>query len=557
MKAKIKIQVKTWWLPLVIMPLIISCASLVFARQMFPIHLNSGIGYGQDPAYQYLFSGVDILLGNAPMHTDHPGTPLQSIIAASILAVWLLMKTFRFSDAGLFDSVLIYPEYYLATVTGLMVLCTSLAVLYLGSRVYQSTSRYSYAVACQTTPLLFASVVPNLVFPSPEALLFGISIGLAGIIAPLLLSQPFERRIESEKSLIWVGAFCGIGLATKLTFLPMIGLVLLLRSPRLILRACFWTLLSWLIGVMPILKRLPTMFAWFHNLLTHSGMHGAGQEQAVTLEQLKGPMLGLIASFEYFYIVLFLLLVSMLLASGMIFYNKFTNLMKRRDTTTDDKLLFQTQNWYDAVVLFLVMTAQTIMVSKHPGANYMIPVLALAPLGMTWLLATQTIIPIRGIYNRVAIFACLSLFGYSAATSTLGSLETMAAIKSQARDSVAKIDAEIKKYNRPLLIGTFNCNFPECALWFGMMMVPDMEKRMLPIAPDFYHYDIFNRRLHEPGVGVLEPEEAELEINRAVASGRVVLMISPPFDQLSSFNLELILKTPNQNLYRVTGITRG
>ncbi len=61
-------------------PLLVILAGLAFLSQLFPLSLNSGGYYGQDPAYQYLFTGVDILQGHAADHTNHPGTRTFAIL---------------------------------------------------------------------------------------------------------------------------------------------------------------------------------------------------------------------------------------------------------------------------------------------------------------------------------------------------------------------------------------------------------------------------------------------------------------------------------------------
>jgi hypothetical protein len=116
------------------------------------------------------------------------------------------------------------------------------------------------------------------------------------------------------------------------------------------------------------------------------------------------------------------------------------------------------------------------------------------------------------------------------------------------------IQQEINKFSNPILIGTFNCNFPECAVWFGILLSPTLETRMDKITPTFYHFNIFNKRLHVPGLGETESETATTIINGFFAKQQPVLLISPEYPQLNHFKLELIVKTPVQNLYRISGI---
>ena len=89
-----------------------------------------------------------------------------------------------------------------------------------------------------------------------------------------------------------------------------------------------------------------------------------------------------------------------------------------------------------------------------------------------------------------------------------------------------------------------------------VLMVPEMELKMDGVTPDFYHFDIFGRRLHLPGVGELSAEATADTVNRLIESGRPVFLVSPPYDQLAQFRLEKISGDHVQNLYRVTGYDR-
>ena len=90
-------------------------------------------------------------------------------------------------------------------------------------------------------------------------------------------------------------------------------------------------------------------------------------------------------------------------------------------------------------------------------------------------------------------------------------------------------------------------------MWFGLLLVPEMDLKMDRITPDFYHFDIFSRKLHLPGVGELSAADTAKTVNQLVQSGRPVLLISPPYEHLAQFTLQKLLETPIQNLYRVTG----
>jgi hypothetical protein len=136
----------------------------------------------------------------------------------------------------------------------------------------------------------------------------------------------------------------------------------------------------------------------------------------------------------------------------------------------------------------------------------------------------------------------------------MGAYQNLDRIHDKGQASYDEISEVIKSYKNPLLIGAFNCNFLACAEWFGMLLVPAMELRMAPITPDFYHFDVFNKRLHAPGIGELDDEQLKKTIDRFLAENRDILLISPEYVQLNVFDLEKIHSTEVQNLYRVKGV---
>ena len=541
------------------LPLTLLLVGVVLMTNMYPLHLNSNAGFGPDPSYQYLFSGVDILLGHSPVHTDHPGTPLQTLIAGIIATTWLGLRSLGITSVGLFDSVLILPEVFLCATSVFLLALTCLANFYLGRSIYKVTQNYWLALACQVAPLLYPIVIPNLVFPTPEALLISISLALLAVLAPVSITQagtsePFKRSAAS-----WAGLLCGLGLATKLTFAPMLGLLLLLKKPKLIVNAFCWLVVAWLIGVLPIISRLAGMFGWFYSLLTHSGIHGAGGANVFDFVQVKMAIGWLIDQFSIFYITLtalFLLLIlsALVKASKSLWpmLNRHTQLARLIRPSWPHKLLVD--DILTLSIFLLVLIAQTLMVAKHLGSTYMVPALSLPLLGIASILHQQNIVPVPYKLRLAISRLCLVVLLAIASFSTVKAIKTVSNTHQQGLQSHHSIQQAVKQFDNPLVLGAFNCNFLECALWFGMALVPEMELKTTPVMPNFYYFDIFSKKLHLPGKGELSDQQTAETIAALMGQTRPVLLISPPFPHLDKLKLELILSTPVQNLYRVVGL---
>ena len=543
---------------LCIVPALIGLVGLILMSRMYPIHINSNIGFGQDPAYQYLFAAVDILQGNAPLHTDHPGTPLQTLIASILVITWLCLKLSGATSFGLFESVLRSPELFLGATSLVLLSLTVWASFYYGRRVYQTTLSYASAAACQVMPLLFSAVMPNVVYPTPEALLVAISLVLMGVLAPVVLSRGTTREQACASVANWTGVLCGLGLAVKVTFAPMLGLMLLLKSPRLIFQACCICVLAWFIGVLPILPRLGTMFQWFYSLLVHTGIHGGGANAVFDFGQLKLGLGWLISHFGVFYysatLILGLLLLGLLLKALQRRPAPRAQLERAADTLQRLSLrAIHPDELLTSLVLLLVCFTQTLMVAKHLGPAYMVPALALSLLGVAWVLQSQQVLFLPAALRNKLTLGWLGLTLVFATISVTSAATTLQQNQQKGLQTYATIEGAIKQFNDPLLLGAFNCNFAECAIWFGMTLVPAMEFKMTSVTPNFYYFDIFNKKLHLPGKGELNDKQTFETLEQLAQYQRPVLLISPGFPHLSHLRLELVVSTPVQNLYRVLG----
>lgn len=538
-------------------PGLIVATGLAFISQMYPIALNGGGFFGQDPAYQYLFAGVDILQGNAPAHTDHPGTPVQSLIALMILLVWGTRVLFGLTAQDVFDSVLASPELYMVSVSIVLLLLGAVAAYFLGRRVWQTTGSPFAGVSCQVTALLFSLVAPYIVYPTPEAALLCISVALMAVLTPALLGVGGAVPGIASRDAIFAGALCGIGVAVKITFVPLVGLLISLWSLRLWWRALAALVIAWFIGVLPIWPRLAVMFAWFKRVLTHSGLHGRGDEAILNLQQFWQSVVSVMNMFPLLYDVA--LVMTVVVCIGLA--RKAFAVVRGSSTSVpgggvSDRSVPLLREFVAPASLMLVLAAQTVMVAKHPGPTYMIAVLPVSVMGGAWVLFAQRMVPLPATIRPWLAAGWLILLVYTCVNVSFAGYAGIRAIHETGVRSRETVLAPTASSTNPILIGTFNCNLPECALWFGLLMVPEMELRLDRITPNFYHFDIFGKRLHLPGKGELTPEATADTVNGLVQTGRPVFLVSPPYEQLAQFRLEKVTGDSIQNLYRVNGYER-
>jgi hypothetical protein len=119
-----------------------------------------------DPAYVYLFNGLSILSGVGPGHVDHPGTPVQLLVAFVIL----IKSTLTGSDLSeAIKAALINPEASIATVSVFLLAGNALATWFLGFRIMRATGSIALAVGAQTGPMYLGHLLPRLTYLAPES----------------------------------------------------------------------------------------------------------------------------------------------------------------------------------------------------------------------------------------------------------------------------------------------------------------------------------------------------------------------------------------------------
>jgi hypothetical protein len=490
-------------------------------------------GYDQDPAYVYLFSALSFLGGQVPHHTDHPGTPLQLLGAAVVWIQWVFMNVLGRGEGGSSRTVVMQPESFLLTLSGVLLLGNALATVFVGRRIHAATQNLGAAILCQCAPLVFWVVAPRIAYLAPEALLISASMSLLGLLAPRMFPPRGHSTAGSDRLAIIAGLICGFGLAVKINFLPMFGLLFLVGARKQVIKALGAAALSFLVLILPISTRLGAFFEWATSLLIHSGRYGKGEANVMDFGSFGVRLWALLEAFTFFYVVVAALgffLVATLLRVRINQGGRATNVR--------------------APAIFLLVCAfQTLLVLKHPMNRYMVPVLPVALVACVWLLR-QVDFGKSSQRLKDALSPALLLL---AATLTLTSLPLAYANLSAGRAvqdrSLDLVEHALRGHPNPLIIVTYRCTFPECALALGWNY-----NRSIDIEPAFENIALFNigtRMLSIPGKGPLDTGA----LSDLIAQGRAVFVLSPEYDALEVFKLTRLIKTPVQSLYRVAGFS--
>ena len=231
----------------------------------------------QDPDYAYLANSLVLTMLQAPRHTDHPGTPLQMLGA---IAIWVghffrsLVNPALPKDAT--TDVLTDPEPFLHLINFLLLLLTAIALFVLGRAAYRLSRNLILTLILQISPFLMMKThlggEPSRV--APDVLVFCISQILALVLIRYLYT---EGAGGSRKFALQLGSVVGLGMATKVTFIPMFLFFLLPRGWRNKVWAIGAMILTFLLATLPIVTEYGRMLRWLTGMATHTGAYGGGE----------------------------------------------------------------------------------------------------------------------------------------------------------------------------------------------------------------------------------------------------------------------------------------
>ena len=333
---------------LLVIPLIL----LILSRVLVNIKGEYYLGWNLDPEYAYLFNSVNLLHLDIPGHYDHPGTTMQELGAVVILARFVLMRVFE-GTPSLHLDVITNPEAYLNWINIVLNLLIGGSLFWFGKTLYRHTGKLWLALISQTVPFLFSASVLALTRVTPEPLL--IFVGL--LISTLIIHEYYsaDQFFNSWRANIFLGLLLGFGVASKVTLLPLLILLLASKNLRKMMIGALSTGFSFVLFTIPILPKYLRFVNWLVDLLTHDGIYGGGEAGLPELAKLFDNLLVLLGSEVQYFLWMIILLVVLV---------GFRSKEKQK-------------SWWLMFLLFLVMFGQAVVTIKHPPAHYMIPAMSL------------------------------------------------------------------------------------------------------------------------------------------------------------------------------------
>lgn len=308
-----------------------------------------------DPEYIHLISSVNLAEGNLNIQSiESPGTPLYVLGA-----ITCKVTCFVSSNDSLKEDFISDPEKYIYVFRMVLLLLTTVALYILGHVVQKVSQSSLTAILFQIAPFLSVDIMLTSTIVTPDHLLVLLMLLYLAVLFNYIHK---ENNTEDIKSAFYFSLFTAIGLATKITFLPLaiFPLFILPRTKQkgiYILSAGLLTPLFAFTAAM----QYDRFFGWVKGLIFHAGTYGTGEEKIISGTSFISN-LGKIMSTE----LPFICICCLLIICVCLFVIK-------KKTTHQNKII---------VGLLCTFILHIILVSKHFALRYLTPSILLGVLGI-------------------------------------------------------------------------------------------------------------------------------------------------------------------------------
>ena len=321
------------------------------------------LGVNSDPAYLYLVNSVYLLDNITPYFTDHPGTTLE-LLGAIVIKTLVHGKNTA-------EQVFMNPEYYLNALHYVMFVLYMTSLLVLTGYVWHKTKSIIITMMIQTSAFFFLTlksyasgdyILPVIVNINSDTLIMTITNLYVLMIFKLFYNQ---NEKSGWRTGVVFGIICGLGVITKLTFLPLLIFPIIVFpqwKQKLSFIGSF--LVTAGIILVPVIPRYQEIFHW----IKHISVETSAEGKVVAIMQWNGYYKALKGLLMSQLPMTFLIIMSIVIILSYYFVNK--KLIKNRRS-----IIF-------IAALTCVLAAQFIMVSRHAGPHYMSPIYGLW--GIIW-----------------------------------------------------------------------------------------------------------------------------------------------------------------------------
>lgn len=472
------------WLLLVILPLLLVVTGIHLNKARGPFWLGTNL----DPEYVYLLNSLNLATWNGVGHIDHPGTTVQVVGALVIRAVHFFQPSL---SGDLASHILQKPELYLNSIRLVFLVLNGLMLLVAGFFIYRNSPGICSALWIQASMFFSGTLLEfGLTRVTPEPLLFFTSMVLMASLAPMVKEKESEPGFlgeiptQSRFYFWWLGLVIGFGIATKITFTPLLLIPLvMLWGVRTKIYYLLVVVGSFVLFTLPIIRMYPRFFQWVYGLFTHSGKYGSGPASLVSTERYFQDIRDLLLADPFFLVALVSSVLTLLICFGI---------KKIRAVS----VLFP--NFRLLVAIAIVQVISVLLVAKHASPHYLLPLLVLS--GFSILITVRLIMQIFRYFclstNILKIFFLFPLVFIFMVCYPPGQLEKRVERLSTLRDKQLQVFQWMNDhYSQGARVFYYTASSPEYALKFGCDLSRSIYASTLDqLYPRVFFYDIWTRR---------------------------------------------------------------
>jgi hypothetical protein len=405
--------------------LIIPILFVIAASQLTKAKGPQWLPYTFENPYIYLFNSLLVVEGREPLYIDHPGTTTEmfgaialrvsslktgeDLIASALRNPEKQIKKLHWVLLTFSALILWIIPWFTAValrshVAGLLIQAPCLffkTLLFYGSFFGSDLMVVPFSVAAVCCCLLL--LVPSSV-PEKLEVLFGIRLSSAAPNPPRLLRVPVLLLPALT------GFVCALGIATKLTFFPLVLISLLCcRSRRNLLAFSISFIFGLTFALLPIYLQLPRLVTWTFNLGIHSGRYDNG---AIGLPQSSVYLSSLseLLKTEPLVVVIPTVATLVLLAFSLFSRKPQTNRIA----------------WNTVLGLFAIQVISLLLIAKEMGSHYLIPLSITTGLNLVFLFQTCRRIDGSKLKKAAGWIVLVGLLALGGKSSVEGTLETYA-----------------------------------------------------------------------------------------------------------------------------------
>jgi hypothetical protein len=470
---------------------------LVFTVAVVPLNKVKGpqwLMYNFENPYNYLCNSLLLLKGQAPHCINHPGTATQ-IFGAAILR----FSSLKSNDDLIFKAIH-RPEREIRKLYFALLLVTVLVLWIAPWMTALAIRSYIIGLLIQIPSLFYGNLLWYAALFGPDLMLVPTSIAAVCCCVILVVPSDFRERlslligiadnatgpgttklISAPLLAAITGLVCALGIATKLTFFPLVLIALLCCRNKLnVITYAVAFLFGLAVALLPIYSQISRLATWTVNLGIHSGRYDTGpvglppvdSYLASLSESIKAyPMLPIIACATVLLIILF-------------------PPLPKKQTPTNPAVL-----WRTALVLFLIQLISFFAIAKESGVHYLIPLALTTGLNLVLFFCTFQRVTNSPIYKVAGwiVLAGLVLIGLKGSTEWLA--QTYASVHTQKARllQLYRHAKEIAPYD--VRADYFFSNSPEFALCYGNDWADGAFSPLLQrIYPNALFFNVFIRK---------------------------------------------------------------